>query len=107
MWILAGIVSLFFYPMEDSLTLLAKLGLVGSMGLMALYGAALLDILLGLFLLAGVYIRQVAGLQIALILIYTLALSWIMPSMWADPFGALAKNIPIIVALLVMRSWEE
>ena len=107
MWILAGVVSLFFYPVDQSLTLLAKLGFTGGMGLVALYGAALLDIFIGLSLLLRFWINQIVLLQLALIGVYTLALSWVAPDMWADPFGPLAKNVPIIAAILIMQKLEE
>ena len=107
MWIVAGVVSLFFYPVDQSLTLLAKLGFTGGMGMMALYGAALLDIFIGLSLLLRFWINQIAMLQLALICAYTLALSWAAPDMWADPFGPLAKNVPLIAAILIMRKLEE
>ena len=107
MWIMAGIVSLFFYPIEQSLSLLAKLGFTGLVGSVAFYSAAFLDIAIGLTLLLRVRIRQIAMLQIGLIAIYTLALSWVAPSMWADPFGPLVKNIPIVAAILIMQKLED
>ena len=107
MWILAGVVSLFFYPVDQSLALLAKLGFTGAIGLVALYGAALLDIFIGLTLLLRFWINRIAMLQLALICVYTLALSWVAPDMWADPFGPLAKNVPIIIAILIMQKLEE
>lgn len=106
-WIMAGIVSIFFHPQEQSLFLLAKLGLTGSMGIVALYGAALLDVLLGIGLLARFHVRKLALFQMGLITLYTLALTWAVPSLWSDPFGALTKNIPIIVATMILISWEK
>lgn len=107
MWIMAGIVSIFFHPQEQSLSLLASLGLTGVTGIVALYGAALLDVLLGIGLLARFHVRKLALFQVGLITLYTLALTWAMPSLWSDPFGALAKNIPIIVATIIMMNWEK
>ena len=107
MWITAGVVSLFFYPHDQSLDLLAKLGLTGIWGPFALYGAAGLDMLIGLALAAKVRLRLFAWLQGGLILFYTLALTWAVPQLWADPFGPLAKNIPILVAVLIMTNLEE
>ncbi len=106
MWLMAGVVSLFFYPLEQSLALLAKLGFAGSMGTLAFYGAALSDILIGLSLLMRFRIRQIAILQLGLIVVYTAALSWVAPFMWADPFGPLVKNIPILVSILIMQKLE-
>ncbi len=107
MWIMAGIVSLFFYPRALSLELLAKLGLEGGAGLAALYGAAVLDIALGLALLIRFEVRRVALVQITLILGYTLALTIAQPSLWADPFGSLVKNFPVLVATMIMIGWER
>ncbi|MCP4936566.1 MAG: SDR family oxidoreductase [bacterium] len=107
MWIMAGVVSLFFFPVEKSLALLAKLGFTGSTGTIAFYGAVLLDIFIGLSLLMRFRIKQIAALQIGLIAVYTLALSWVAPMMWSDPFGPLAKNIPILVAILIMQNLED
>ncbi len=107
MWITAGVVSLFFYPVEQSLALLARLGFTGTMGVMAFYGAVLLDIFIGLSLLMRFRIRQIAILQLGLIVVYTVALSWVAPMMWADPFGPLVKNIPILVSILIMQKLEE
>ena len=107
MWIMAGIASLFLTPHEQSLALLAKLGLQGGIGQVALYGAAFLDMILGLFLLLRLHIKSVARVQIALIAGYTLALGLVAPVMWSDPFGVLVKNIPIIVATMLMMSWQE
>lgn len=107
MWVMAGVVSIFFYPEEQSLSLLAMLGITGSAGVAALYGAAVLDMLLGLALLVKYQIKTVAMVQIGVIVFYTLVLSWIMPALWADPFGALVKNIPIIIATMMMWATEE
>ncbi len=107
MWLMAGIVSLFFYPHDQSLQLLAQLGLPGMAGQISLYGAAVVDMAFGVALLANYRIGLLVAFQIGLIALYTLALSFAAPSMWADPFGALAKNVPIIIASLLLASFEQ
>ncbi len=107
MWIMAGVASLFLTPQAQSLALLQRLGLEGMSGVFALYGAALLDMALGLALLLHYRVRQVGQVQMVLILFYTLALSFVAPHMWADPFGGLAKNFPVLVATSLMISQAE
>ncbi len=107
MWIMAGVASLFLTPHAQSLALLEKLGLSGQSGTIALYAAAILDMALGIALLVRFHIKHLAIMQIALIAAYTLALTLVAPVMWADPFGVLVKNIPLIIATMLMASWQE
>ncbi|MCF6198336.1 MAG: NAD(P)H-binding protein [Hyphomicrobiaceae bacterium] len=107
MWIMAGVASLLLTPHAQSLALLSKLGLQGLAGTLALYGAAFLDVALGIALLARFHIRRVAMVQIALIAGYTLALTIVAPFMWSDPFGVLVKNFPLMIATMLMRGWQE
>jgi len=107
MWIMAGVASLFLTPHAQSLALLEKLGLPGLSGTIALYAAAILDMALGLALLARFHIRPVALVQIVLIAIYTLALTIVASTLWSDPFGVLVKNIPLIIATMLMASGQE
>ncbi len=41
------------------------------------------------------------ALQLALVFTYTVVFSVAMPGLWADPFGPLLKNVPILVAISV------
>ncbi len=103
LWIATGLVSLLPAAREAGMPLLAALGLEGTAGLIAQTGAAVLDLLLGLMLLLRRRVRQVAALQLGLIAGYTSALTAVAPAMWADPFGPLAKNVPLFVATLILR----
>jgi len=86
---------------------------VGSMGFSAavtpwIAGAAsVLDIGLGLYLLARVRPALLAGVQVAVIGAYTLALTLTQPGLWLDLFGPLVKNLPILVAILVLAALED
>ena len=97
-------------------------GLAGLLGHSALYesvaalhdwGAALtgiagtIDLAVALALLLGWRLRLMAWVQVALVLGYTVGLGMLVPALWADPFGSLLKNIPILVLLLVHRVVEE
>jgi hypothetical protein len=44
----------------------------------------------------------VAGLMCALLLVYTVFIGVVFPSMWLEPFGGLLKNLPLIPTVLVM-----
>ena len=47
--------------------------------------------------------RLAADLLLVLVLGYTLALGIGMPGLWFDPWGALAKNLSILPAILIWR----
>lgn len=106
-WIWTGLVSALLHPPEASLALLASAGLTGTPAFTALYGLALLDVLLGLALLAGWRVRVVAWIQILMMTGYTLGAGLLLPQLWIDPFGPLSKNLPLIVATLMLIAMDE
>jgi uncharacterized protein YbjT (DUF2867 family) len=105
-WIIAGVVSFGLYPREGSLGLLARTGLTGGVAVAALYGAAALDLALGVATLL-VRSRLLWLAQIALILVYTAILTVAIPELWLHPFGPLAKNLPLLAALLLLFTLEK
>jgi len=106
-WIAAGIVSLGFYPVADSLALLARTGLTGKWAFVALYGAALLDLALGVATLAWRRRRALWLAQMALIVVYTGIISVCLPEQWLHPYGPVVKNLPILAALVLLYTLEE
>lgn len=60
-----------------------------------------IDLLLGLWLAAGVRPRLALGAMAACVIGYTLALGLALPSAWLDPLGGLAKNLVILPVLAV------
>jgi uncharacterized protein YbjT (DUF2867 family) len=62
--------------------------------------ACLVDIGIGTGLLFNVWPRRVAVLQIALTVGYPMLLTMLAPALWLDPFGALTKNLPLLLAVL-------
>lgn len=108
LWIWTAIVSLGLYPVQDSYALLARVGLHGALASMALYGAALLDLVLGLLTLAAParWRRWVWLAQIALIAGYTVLISFFLPEYWLHPYGPIAKNLPILALLALLWSLE-
>lgn len=104
-WILTGLVSLFVFPLSGSLELLARVGLSGTAALLALYGAAALDLALGAATLFWPR-RRLWLIQIAVVAIYSLIIAIALPEYLAHPFGPVTKNLPILAILLLLFSEE-
>ncbi len=108
MWIWTGIVSLGLYPVQDSYALLARVGLQGAPATFALYGAAVLAIVLGLLTLAAPrrWRRGVWLAQFALIGGCTLLITFLMPEYWLHPYGPVSKNLPILACIALLWALE-
>jgi uncharacterized protein YbjT (DUF2867 family) len=105
-WLVTGALSMGIYPTADSLKLLAALGLSGTTALVTLYGAATLDMALGI---ATLFIpsRQLWLLQILLIAGYSAAILFALPEFYLHPFGPILKNVPILAILFLLYSQSE
>lgn len=104
-WIITGLLSLGIYPVEDSYALLAQVGLHGTPASLALYGAAVLDIVLGIATLAYPG-RWLWRLQIIIMAGYTVIISFFLPEFWLHPFGPILKNVPILALLIALDATE-
>lgn len=106
-WIVTGIVSLGLYPVAESYALLARVGIHGVMAPVMLYGAALLDLAFGIAILV-MRRRHVLWLaQIAVILSYSVIISWRLPEFWLHPYGPLLKNLPMLAAIWLLLELER
>jgi hypothetical protein len=105
-WIATAVVSAGIYPVEESLALLARVGLTGTAALIALYGAAALDLALGIAAMA-VRRRWIWTLQLVVVLGYTAIITACLPEQWLHPYGPLVKNLPILAAMLLLRRAER
>lgn len=106
-WIFAAIASVWLFPASQSHELLAQTGLTGKSAMFALYGAAVLDLLIGLATLVRYRPNIVIPAQLVLIVFYTIVISVALPFAWAQPFGAIIKNFPLFVATLVLWVMES
>jgi len=106
-WIVTGIVSLGPYPISASLDLLARAGLTGTPALIALYGAAVLDLALGIATLTLRRRRLLYKAQALLILAYTAIITLHLPEFWLHPYGPVLKNLPMLVALWLLHDLED
>jgi len=107
LWIFTGIISAFVYPVEESYKLLAATGINGIFAPIMLYSASIFDGLLGIATLIAYRIRVVVGLQLLLIISYMAIISWVLPEFWIHPFGPITKNLPLIIATLIMLVFED
>jgi uncharacterized protein YbjT (DUF2867 family) len=109
-WIWTGIVSLGLYPVDESYALLARLAIGGALATVMLYGAAVLDLALGVAILAlrhPVGRRWMWRIQIAIVLGYMALISIGLPEFWLHPYGPILKNLPLLAATLIAASLEE
>jgi uncharacterized protein YbjT (DUF2867 family) len=109
MWLWTAAVSFGLYPVQDSYALLARVGLHGAPATLALYGAAVLDLVLGVLTLAAParWRRWVWLAQIALIGGYTVLISFFLPEYWLHPYGPISKNLPILAVIALLWALER
>lgn len=109
MWIWTAVVSFGLYPVQDSYALLARVGLHGALATLALYGAAVLDLVLGVLTLAAParWRRPVWLAQLALIGGYTVLITFFLPEYWLHPYGPISKNLPVLAAIALLWALEQ
>lgn len=107
MWFFAAIVSMGPYPVPDSLALLRSIGAPPAAAPILLVGAIILNLALGILTLWPRRPRWLWTAQIALVLAYTAIITWKLPALWLEPFGPVAKNIPILTLLLLLRQLDR
>ncbi|MDD2686595.1 MAG: DoxX-like family protein [Gallionella sp.] len=105
-WLVTGVLSLGIFPQQESLALLGQVGLHENVALFALYGSAVLDIALGLMTLA-LSSRLLWLAQAILVLTYSAFITAGLPEYWLHPFGPVLKNLPILMLLWLLYSYEE
>jgi hypothetical protein len=102
-WLITACLSAGLTPLEDSLALLAPLGLQGQPALCALYSAVVLDTAFGIATLLRPGPRLWL-LQAGLIVFYSVVIAVYLPAFWLHPFGPLLKNLAILSLLLHLYS---
>lgn len=106
-WLFTALCCLFFYPKTASYSLLAQIGVNELWQPILFYGASLLDASIGLALLLNIQAKKIGLLQLIIIVLYSGLLTWKLPSLWFEPFAPLAKNIPLLAAILVSIALED
>jgi hypothetical protein len=105
-WLVTGVLSLGIYPQHESLALLGQVGLHGNVALIALYGSASLDIVLGILTLARPSVMLWRA-QVVLVIGYSVIIAFYLPKYWLHPFGPVLKNLPILMLLWLLQQYEE
>lgn len=107
LWMLTAFVSAVIFPVDQSYAMLESAGITGLWAPMMLYGAAVTDLALGLATMLAYRIPLVGLMQIAIITLYTVIITISQPEQWIHPFGPVSKNIPLIIATLIMIVLER
>jgi len=107
MWFIAALVSMGPYPVERSLALLQSVGIPAAAAPLALYSAIGIDLAFGLLSVLPWRHRWLWSAQIVTVLVYTAILTWRLPELWLEPFGPLAKNLPILALLLLLQQMDR
>jgi uncharacterized protein YbjT (DUF2867 family) len=105
-WIWTGIVSLGLYPTEQSYQLLARVGIPAALAPLMLYGAAVLDLLIGAGTLLLRRRHWLWLLQLAVIAGYTVIITFKLPEYWLHPYGPLSKNLVMLAAIYLLYTLE-
>ena len=106
-WIWSGVVSAFLYPQPLALELLHEVGVPVGLDVPLLYLASFLDISIGIVTLIGYRLQTMLSLQMLVIAVYTLLLSFLAPYHWLHPFGPVLKNLPLLVSIYILSRLEK
>lgn len=106
-WIATALVSAGLYPVELSYQLLERSGVAPALAPLMLYGAAGLDLLLGLGILLLPRRRRLWLAQLGLIGFYTVFIAFKLPEFLLHPYGPLTKNLPMLAAIWLLFELEE
>jgi uncharacterized protein YbjT (DUF2867 family) len=106
-WIITAFVSVFGYPVADSFELLRRAGVPEAALAPALYGAAALDLMLGIGVVLPRRPRWVWPAQAALVIGYTVIISLRLPEFWLHPYGPMVKNLPLLAVLWLLYELED
>ena len=106
-WIVTGVLSFGIYPVAESHALLARAGVPPSLAPLFLYGAAGLDLVLGVLTLVLKRRAWLWLVQIALIVGYTAIISVRLPEYWLHPYGPVLKNLPMLAVLWLLYAVDR
>lgn len=106
LWIASGVIGL--WPARDTaLSLLVFAGFSSAATWALVAGTCVLDIVIGVAIVIRWRTRWLGLIQLAVVAGYTITLSIAAPGLWADPFGVLLKNLPILIAIGIWMVLED
>jgi uncharacterized membrane protein YphA (DoxX/SURF4 family) len=106
LWVYEGLILKFLLRDPASLVIVARTGMVPAHipRFLDLLGG--MEIALGLAMLIGLWVRELAVLQVALLTAFTAIVGWTSPGCLSDPLGGLVKNVAVIGCALALY-WTE
>ena len=99
-WLWAGVVSGWLAPGPAGADVASRTGLLPTSVPAFRHWLGLLEVALGVALLAGLWVRELAAVQVAALLMLTLMAGATSPRSLTDPLGSLSKNLGLIAAAL-------
>ena len=106
-WIFSGIISLIPASLSISTDIMTQAHVPDFLQPLTLYLLSGIDILLGLATLFNFRLLVTGFLQCIFIVLYTLFISILLPEYWLHPLAPLAKNIPLLIGILIMMALES
>ncbi len=106
LWLVSGLLGLFSDPAQYA-AILAPLTQDPTLAFALAAGMSLIDLAIAAALIAGWRLKDMANVQLVMVIGYTLVLTLLAPGLWGDLFGGLLKNLPLIALLLVHRILED
>ncbi|UFJ41865.1 DoxX-like family protein [Brevibacillus humidisoli] len=101
-WLWEGLVPKLLFPSAEELALVANTGLAWWDATHFVPFLGVCEILLGLILLIGWLPRLCATASLLLLLFFTAVLPWFAPELLYHPYGALSKNLGLLVCSLIV-----
>ncbi|GGY85257.1 hypothetical protein GCM10011613_32970 [Cellvibrio zantedeschiae] len=106
MWLFTAATS-FWWGRDIGYEVLALQNIQNDFADLCINAGSLLDAFIGLWLLGNYQLKWCYRLQITIILVYSLLLSFIAPQFWLHPFGPITKNIPILALLFFLYKFDS
>jgi uncharacterized membrane protein YphA (DoxX/SURF4 family) len=103
-WVYEGLVPKILQPMSGfEKDVVAASGLVpNGFEVPLIHVLGVLEVILGLLIVTGVWIRPLCGVQAAMVGLFTVIIPIMHPATLTHPFGLLTKNIPILGAIAAL-----
>ena len=99
LWLWSGLQPVLTAP-QESLQLLAQIGVPPALQPPLFYAASAWDVVLGIACLTPLARQSTLWwLQAVTVAVYTLIVAWRLPEAWLHPFAPLVKNLPILALI--------
>jgi uncharacterized membrane protein YphA (DoxX/SURF4 family) len=99
-WLYAGVVSSWLAPGPAQAAVVGRAGSLMAPLPALWHWLGLLEVALGVALLVGLWVRELAAVQVATLLMLTVLVASTSPRSLTDPLGRLSKNLGLIAAAL-------